>query len=295
MRRRLLREPLLHFFVAGVVLFAAWAWVNPDRLAGRPSASEAVRITSNEIAWLKETWARQWQQEPSETQLRGLVADYLREELLAREARALGLDRDDVIVRRRLAQKMTFLLEDTARTAEPAATELRRAYDRDPARFHTPARVSFEHAYFDPSERGAQAAKDALARLSNPGLPADPAAFGDRSLLPREFTDVDERAVAHQLGADFARALFQLDAPTWHGPIASTYGLHLVRIRSAAGTKQQTFEEARAELLEEWRRSMQQTAEAEYFDALLEKYDVAVDESVRPLLGPLSVAKVDAE
>ena len=109
-----LKEPLLHFLVAGGVLFGAYAWLNhgaPENSAG------VVRITASEVAWLKETWARQWQRAPDDRELQGLVADYLREELLAREARAMGLDEGDTIVRRRLAQKMTFLLEDTARIA----------------------------------------------------------------------------------------------------------------------------------------------------------------------------------
>ena len=114
--KRLLKEPLLHFLVLGALLFAVYSWLNRS-LPDNKSAAGTVRITSNEIAWLKETWSRQWQREPTRDELRGLVTDFLKEELLAREARALGLDQNDTIVRRRLAQKLEFLVQDTSRLA----------------------------------------------------------------------------------------------------------------------------------------------------------------------------------
>jgi hypothetical protein len=142
--RHWLKEPLLHFLVAGGLLFAVYAWLN--RVGGE--APGVVRITAAEVHWLKETWARQWQRPPSEQELRGVVADYVKEVLLAREARALGLDENDTVVRRRLAQKLEFLVQDTVRLAEPREDELCQLYDASRTRYHTPARLSFTHIYF---------------------------------------------------------------------------------------------------------------------------------------------------
>jgi hypothetical protein len=139
-----LKEPLLHFLVAGGLLFVAYAWRN----RGGGEAPGVVRITAAEAHWLKETWARQWLHPPSEQELRGVVADYVKEALLAREARALGLAENDTVVRRRLAQKLEFLVQDTARLAEPREDELRQLYDASRARYQTPARLSFTHIYF---------------------------------------------------------------------------------------------------------------------------------------------------
>ena len=141
--KKLLAEPLLHFLVLGAALFGAYALLGRRHHAEGPAAVESVRITEADIAWLRETWARQWQREPNDRELRGLLADYLKEEILSREARALGLDRDDVIVRRRLAQKMTFLVEDTAQISDPADEDLRRTYDAHPERFQESARITF--------------------------------------------------------------------------------------------------------------------------------------------------------
>ena len=144
--KRLLKEPLLHFLLFGALLFGAYAWMN--RGAGDVRPVRQVRVGENDVKWLKETWARQWQREPTREELRGLVMDFLKEELLAREAREMGLDENDTIVRRRLAQKVEFLVQDTARLAEPTEDDLRRFYAAHPERFSEEARVSFTHVYF---------------------------------------------------------------------------------------------------------------------------------------------------
>src|ERR1700730_1348782 len=137
---RILREPLLHFLLIGGLLFATYSWWR--RGAGDDPAPARVRITASEVAWLKETWSRQWQREPTREELRGLVTEFLKEELLAREARAMRLDENDTIVRRRLAQKVAFLVEDTAGLAEPTEQDLRRFYAGHPGPFPTSARGS---------------------------------------------------------------------------------------------------------------------------------------------------------
>ncbi|HSO46879.1 MAG TPA: peptidyl-prolyl cis-trans isomerase, partial [Rhizobiaceae bacterium] len=155
--RRWITEPLLHFLLAGGLLFAAYAWLN----RGGADEPRVVHITAAEVTWLKESWTRQWQRPPSEQELRGLVTDYLKEELLAREAKEMGLDEDDTIVRRRLAQKMAFLVQDTARLAEPGEEVLRRFYDARRAQYQAQARISFMQLYFETEA----AARRALGEL----------------------------------------------------------------------------------------------------------------------------------
>ena len=127
--KRLLKEPLLHFLVLGALLFGAYAWLNRGASARQENGAGTVRITTTEVAWLADTWARQRQRPPTREELRGMVTEYLKEELLAREARAMGLDEDDLVVRRRLAQKLEFLVQDTSRLAEPTDEELLRLYE----------------------------------------------------------------------------------------------------------------------------------------------------------------------
>ena len=295
---RLLREPLLHFLLAGGLLFGAYAWLNRGE-SESGDLDRTIRITEREVTWLSETWARQSRRPPRDVELQGLIADYLREELLSREARGLELDRDDIIVRRRLAQKMSFLLEDTANLASPTEEELRALYAADRARFDAPAQVSFVTVYFSADERGDRAPEDAraaLVQLSAGSPSSDPAAIGDSSLLPAEMQDADEQAIAGVFGADFARAVIQLSPGEWQGPIESSFGLHLVRVTARRETEPRPFEAVRDSLVEDWRRRAQENAKQAYFAGLLERYDIEATESVRPLIDPaLATLRGDAK
>jgi hypothetical protein len=283
--KRLLNEPLLHFLVLGALIFAVYSWLNRSLPRGT-SAAGTVRITSNEIAWLKETWSRQWQREPTRDELRGLVTDFLKEELLAREARSLGLDQNDTIVRRRLAQKLEFLVQDTSSLAEPTEEDLRRFYKANLGRFQTDARISFTQVFFSREKRTA-AATEAKAALSDLSRGANPADLGDRLLVDSEIVDADMQSVAGQFGREFANAVFALKPADWSGPIESGYGLHLVRVSEVTLAKRREFSEVKTQVLELWRQQRQRSDNEKYFAGLLKKYDVAVDENLKPLIGSL--------
>lgn len=161
-----LKEPLLHFAVAGAVLFGAYAWLDAEQMAD--GTAIPVRITKGDVDWLRQTWSRQWLREPSADEMRGLVNELVNEQLLAREAQEMGLAEGDTIIRRRLAQKLKFLVDDTAQFAEPTEQELRAFHAADAARFATAPKLSFEQRYFNPEGREdaeADAAR-ALAELS---------------------------------------------------------------------------------------------------------------------------------
>ena len=283
--KRLLKEPLLHFLVIGALLFAAYAWLNRGA-ADQTKSGGTVRITTNEVAWLKETWSRQWQREPTRDELRGLVTDFLKEELLAREARALGLDQNDTIVRRRLAQKLEFLVQDTSRIAEPTEEDLRRFYEANLERFQTDARISFTQVFFS-REKRADAATEAKAALSDLADRGNAADFGDRLLVDSELVDADMQSVAGQFGREFADAVFALKPGAWNGPIESGYGLHLVRVSEIRPGNRREFSEVKTQVLELWRQQRQRQDNEKYFASLLKKYDVTVDENLKPLIGSL--------
>lgn len=283
--RRWLREPLLHFLLAGGLLFAAYTWLNAGSEAG---ADRVVRITPAEVNWLKESWARQWQRPPSEDEFRGLVAGYLKEVLLAREAKEIGLDEDDTIVRRRLAQKMEFLVQDTLQQADPGEAELRSFYKREQAHFQSPARVSFSHIYFNRERRGERAAADArgaLRQLSVAGAEM-PAEFGDRFLGQYDFAALDEQAVAATFGATFASQVIAATPGNWLGPMESGFGLHLVRVTERQSAQLQEFAAVREDVLTLWRQQRAQQGLDAYFAALRKKYDVQAEASISALLGP---------
>jgi hypothetical protein len=273
--KKLLKEPLLHFLLLGALLFALDAW--RDHGAREERAARQVHISESGVRWLKQTWARQWQREPSEPELRGLVTDYLKESLLAREATQMGLEENDTIIRRRLAQKLEFLIQDTARLAEPGDEQLRPFFEARRTEFQTPARVSFTQLYFK-SEAAARQGLEQLAMRSADEL-------GERTLLDRDHVRAEEQTVTSQFGREFAGAVFELELGSWHGPVASAYGFHLVRVSAREAAEPRSLEEVRGPVTEEWHRQQQARAKEQFFAALLKKYDVVVDESIRPLVG----------
>jgi hypothetical protein len=279
------KEPLLHFLLLGAALFGAYALLN--RGTQTEPQQVQVRISEGDVQWLKETWARQWQREPTRDELRGLVTEYLKEELLSREAREMGLDQNDTYVRRRLAQKVEFLVQDASRLAEPTEDDLRTFYAAHPELFSEDARVSFTQVYFSREHRAGVAA--ARARLE---ASANPTELGDRLMVGSEFHDASEQTVAGQFGAEFARAVFALQPGAWHGPIESAYGLHLVRVSEKKSARPRAFAEVRAQALERWHDLQQRDNSERYFAGLLKKYDVVVDENVKPLVGTVGATEV---
>ena len=288
---QLLREPLLHFAVVGAILFGGYSWFS------KPSEGTAavgpVRIGEGDVRWLRQTWSSQWLREPSAEELKGLVDDLLNEKLMAREAEAVGLGEDDTIIRRRLAQKLKFLVEDTVQLAEPSETELRQFYAANLTHFETPAKLSFQQVYFNPEGR-ADAATDAevaLAELTAQGQ-THPAA-GDRLLFGDDYNDTDELVLSGMFGADFTRRVFALQPGAWRGPVQSGYGFHLVFVSRRTPKAPKPFETVRDEVLAEWRATRQTQLNRDYLVELRKKYGVEFDDRAKAMLGfepALSVA-----
>ena len=277
---KLLREPLLHFLIAGCLLFAGYGWLN--RGAQVSQSEGPVRIGDGEIRWLQETFANQWRRTPTPEEMNNLVSRLLEEELLAREARALKLDQSDTIVRRRLAQKLTFLVEDTSRIAEPDENELRRFYVDHAGQYQTEPRVSFTHIYFSPKRSQAEA--DARAALAVVSLVSrdQQAPQGDRLLLEDTYADVDQQAVTSLFGLDFAHAIFALTPGAWSGPVRSAFGVHLVRVTGLRPAELPRFDGVRERVLDDWRHERESHLKAAYLARLRDKYGVVFVESAKP-------------
>jgi hypothetical protein len=290
--RQLLREPLLHFLVIGAVLFGAYAWFNRD--AGTPALPQ-VRLLESDVKWVKDNFALEQRREPTPDELRGLVRDLVKEELFAREAQMQGLDQNDIVVRRRLAQKMSFLLQDNAARAEPPEDELRRFYaarqdlfQAEPGTMFTRPRISFTQIFFSREKHpDAADAQQVLKKLTAAAAKAPADGWGDPSPVGAEIRNADERAVANKFGTRFAAKVFALEPGLWNGPIESSQGLHLVRVTELLPGHLRPFEEIREQVLERWREARQRENEDRYFAGLLKKYQIVPDDSVKALVDPL--------
>jgi len=288
---RFLREPLFHFLVIGALLFVVYSFMGRGEL--NDDSATTVHITATKIEWLTETWERLWSRPPTEDQLQGIVRDYLKEVMLAREAKELGLDVDDLVVRRRLAQKMSFLIEDFS-SREPTEQEVQAVYADHADRFMSPASISFEHIYFSPDKRGDQAEADALATLRSIRQGTTTTReLGDPFMLKTVIADQTESVVTSLFGPEFTDHLFAAELNSWQGPYPSGYGLHLVYVEATVPRAKLDLNTAREQVIEYWRILDKVEREKQYMAALYEKYEIVWGEGVTPILNVHAQSSVD--
>lgn len=274
---RWLKEPLLHFALLGALIFGVSAWRAPQRVAENPAAK--IQVTAAVIERLGAGYERQFGRLPDERELRGLVTAHIRQEVLCREALALGLDRDDTVVRQRLAQKMEFLTDDVTSAGEVDEAMLGKFFTENAARYARAARVSFRHVYFSQEKRGEAAetlAREALADLKKG---ASEEKIGDAFLHGFEFAEREGEELSALFGPDFAKQLATLPVGAWQGPVASSYGLHLVRVEAREDSKPVALDAVRTSVARDFNVERRRTANREIFEKLCERYEVSVDET----------------
>jgi hypothetical protein len=226
---KLFREPLFHFLILGAVIFVAHGVLTRHK-TDRPGE---IVVTQGAVENLLTGFTRTWQRPPTEDELRGLVSDYIREEAAYREALALGLDRDDMIVRRRLQQKLEFLSDDLATRMQPSDADLQSFLQAHKGMFQTEPLLSFRQIYFNPQLHGVNLRRDAarvLDRLRTPGSHESELDAGDPFLLQEDFDHISPADLKNTFGEKFASAISALPVGSWQGPIDSGYGAHLVYV-----------------------------------------------------------------
>jgi peptidyl-prolyl cis-trans isomerase C len=268
--QKLLRDPLVHFVGAALLVFGAAPFVIPSN-----GGEDTIRLSRADIERLASLYAAETGAPPGPDDLRALVIDQVETLALAREARRLGLEDGDVVVERRLAQKMRFMVDDLANPADPGPAELRRWFDENHARFDLPATFSFDHVYFrqasDP--RAAQALTTLETRPSTDWL-----GQGDAFMLQRQYGALPVREVARLFGTEFAEALATLPPGTaWHGPLNSALGTHLVRVTKVSPAESPDFEAVRDDVLEQWRAEARLRANAKAVSDIVARYKVELE------------------
>jgi parvulin-like peptidyl-prolyl isomerase len=266
---RCLREPLLHFLLLGVLLFVVHAWVAPADKAG-----QRIVVGSALVDELARQYRSVWMRPPTAQELDGLVEAWVRDEILYREGLALGLDRDDAVIKRRVRQKLEVIAEEQLARSAPGEAELAAYLADNSARFARPAVVSFEQIMFDASaspsqiERAVAAAHVALAR----GAASD--TLGQRTILPPVQAQVPLDQVARDFGRDFAERLSQLPLGEWAGPIPSGLGVHLVRLSARSPAAVPPLEAVRSQVAREWENAQRERSRAENYRQLRAGYEV---------------------
>jgi len=274
--KRLLREPLVHFLLIGAVLFGLYSFTP----AGRPAnaSSKEIRLTLEELGQLALVFRSQWRREPTPEEFGRLVENKVQTEILYREALAMGLDKDDEMVRRRMAQKMQFLAEDVAAAREPTSAELKSWFERRSAAFAQPPRLSFRHLYFSPDRRGARAREDAAQALAKiAGQPVDAkiaGALADPFMAQDYYRDRAPDYLGKEFGPRFALAVAKLAPGSWQGPIESGFGWHLVFVDTVIPGRVPAFEEIEPEVKTAWLNEQKALAWQKAYEDMRAKYTV---------------------
>jgi hypothetical protein len=265
------REPLVHVVVLGMLVFGLHRWVAP------PKASQEIVVPADALAGLRDDFRRRTGRMPSATDEQALVDAYVNDEILVREGLALGLDRGDVVVRRRLIQKMELLLENTEPVPAPTDAELAAYLAAHPARYASPPRVSFTHVFVSAQRAGDRVGREAEALRTQLDAGADPATLGDPFLRGRDFRLHAQAELASIFGAPFATEVMALPEGVWSAPLRSTFGLHLVRVSEKRAGTAPELSAVREQVEREWRVERRAALDRETRARLRARYVVRVE------------------
>ena len=270
--RKLLGEPMLHFLLIGLALFAAYRWVSP-----RDSGGGRIVITQGILDDLVTQHVAARGREPSTSELNHLIESYVRDEILYREGVRLGLERDDIVVKRRVRQKIEMIAEEDAATRAPTDADLVAYLTANPARFVQPAILTFDQVFIGESGsapgivRVVAVTRDALRRG------ADPEELGKPTLLPHRMTRTPADLVARDFGPAFVGALEQVPIGEWVGPIDSSFGAHYVRVSARTPAAAPQLAAVRDQVAREWENDRRQRARNDAYTKMRGEYQVSIE------------------
>lgn len=266
-----LREPLLHFLLIGAGFFALYIFLNPDAV----ESDQTIVVDTGRINTLAESFKSTWNRNPTETELNNLIEDFVLEEIYYRQALAMGIDKNDVLIRRRLRQKMEFLSTSMAASIQPADSELQTYLDANAEKYRTPSTYSFEQIYINP-DKSAEALDKRLAEIAAV-LADNRIAEGDQTLLARRFNSAPSFQIDSTFGRGFSTALDDLPVNEWSEPVQSGLGTHYVKITEHNPGYLPPLEEVREQVLRDWSYEKNIDIKSKIKDNLLAEYQVVVE------------------
>ena len=282
MFRKLIREPLVHFLLLGLLLFMLFNVVSGQR----GGSDRRIVINDATVGAILQAYQGTWQRPPTPDELKGLIENRIREEVLYREGVSMGLDRDDSVIRRRVLQKLDVISEESVAQEAPTDAVLEKWLQQHADRYAKPAVLDFEQVLFDPVKHGARLKADLDAALARLQAGANPKSVGDQSLLPASAKETPADMVARDFGEQFAAALIALPVGAWQGPVASGYGAHLVRVSRRTPGHPATLAEVRTSVERDWEGYARAQAQEQYYRRLRRGYDVVIEANLPAAANP---------
>jgi hypothetical protein len=265
--------------ILGLTIYAGYAWLYPGEA---PESDQTIVVGAGERAWMRTSFEKRWKRPPTPNELEGLTKEYVRETAFYREALAMGLDKDDTIVRRRLAQKLEFLVQDLLDVGAPTDAELEAYFDEHRADYRQPDLITFTHAFVDPDKWGNQTESHAATVLEGLEQADDPTSgakeLGDPFMLQLYYPERTEAEISKLFGGGFARSLGNLSLGAWQGPVLSGYGVHMVYVHARETFPEAALGNVRDRVAEDWMEAKREELNDEYRERLLEKYRVVIED-----------------
>ena len=268
---KILKDPFSHFIIIGILLFVSYQIITPEE----QQLDNQITISENEVGNIIVNWKKRWNSAPTTAQLNNLIEQQVREEIFYREALMLNLQQGDTVIRRRLADKMAFIVNDIVVPTQATDKQLQDFMQKYPDKFLIAERISFKHYYFNSdlhSDKEMQAALLIGKQQLINGLPLKSDDFAGKS----EFNLLPEHQIARLFGRDFPQKLASLSVDEWSEPIQSGYGQHLVKISQRSEGIIAELDDIRDYVLQEWRAQQQITANIEVYQSLRSNYDIDI-------------------
>jgi len=276
---KLLREPLVHFMFIGAVIYALYG------LFAEPAVEETdktIVVTAGELEWMQTSWQKRWNRPPTAQEFDGLIQQFIKETVLYREALTMGLNKHDMVIRRRLAQKLEFLAKDLVALTPPTEDELLAYFDEHQASYQAPTLYTFTQVYFDPDKRGDATLDDAekvkVTLIAQGDAIDDPGALGDGLMLQNYYPEKDRAEIQKLLGSGFTETLITLSPGQWHGPVLSGFGVHLVYVNSIDEPPPPVFAEVRERMMDDWKLERGEELNDQFYTSLREQYTIVIEE-----------------
>lgn len=270
------KEPLFQFLFLGGVLFAAYSALAPEAEA----PLERIVVDAARVRSLEQSFEAAWRRPPTSSERQGLIDDFLAEEVFYREAQKLGLDQDDVVIRRRMRQKMEFLLQEGLALATPPEDALRAFFEEDPQRYSAPGQLTFRQIYLGEGDANNAQAELLLVRLNAPGASENTQDLGQRTMLPKRVASAALSEIDGIFGSGFGEQLLDLPTSRWMGPLQSGFGAHLILLEEIIPSPLVTFEDARTAVMRDFRFDQQRKTTAAVIERLRQQYDILFDEGI---------------
>ncbi|MDX2441660.1 MAG: peptidylprolyl isomerase [Desulfobacterales bacterium] len=276
--KKIFKEPLIYFFVLGFVVFGLHSFLN--RVNQDETDPFTVEVTSADVEWIRSSWEARMKRKPTQQEFQGLINRYIRDEIFQREALTMDLDNRDLVIQRRLVQKLTFVLEDINESIEPTDDELIKYMQKNQEKYRIPEMISFSQVYFNPEKRkdSFDDAKKVLDRLKSSKSPPEKASsLGDTIMVDYSYKERSPAEVVRVLGKKFADELFSASEMGWQGPITSTFGVHLIYIEKRIASKMSEFASLREGVKNDFMYERKKQVIDSAYNAMKSRYTILLE------------------